>query len=135
MLNDNCNSSKTLFCSSKFWWAREIMFLELIDNLATRPQQSFSSQRSRPHVFNPRPARLYLAVRGHICKFCAYYKISQLIRQLRTLFFPPHLQPANQPTKTAVALFHKKAGGGGWSGSNGEKKSVTFRNRDLILTL
>jgi hypothetical protein len=32
--------SKTLFCCSKFSWAREIFSSKFIDNLGSRPQKS-----------------------------------------------------------------------------------------------
>jgi hypothetical protein len=77
MINNNYNSSKSLFCSSKFQLAREIVFLKLIDNLATRPQQSFSSpgldhmspNRGPPGYIKRAAATFVNCVYSYITKF------------------------------------------------------------------
>jgi hypothetical protein len=43
--------SKTLFCSSKFQWARGKISSKFIGNFGTRPQKSFAS----PAVYQLRP--------------------------------------------------------------------------------
>ena len=49
----------------------------LQEALKKKTANFLATRISRPRISNPRPATLYHEARGHVCKLCISYKISQ----------------------------------------------------------
>lgn len=79
-----CNKTFPLYSTHYLSRTRHIRVKWAAGSLAVHDTRTFPlSSPFRTLASKPRPARLYHATRGHICKLCIYYKIHTIIYAFR----------------------------------------------------
>ena len=100
--------SNTLFCSSEFCWAPEILSTKFIDNLVTRPRKDSPALSSTDTAISVRPCHLYPVFYRGSCSSCLHTSRTPQTCHLPEVrdAFPHHLHrfqvlvvcPTVQPT-------------------------------------